>query len=138
MEKQLQKMLWLLTLWLKQCSQRSAVHLIQLKTAAVCVKGVQAARFAFLAHVGILAAFVLLACGLFIFHIALFYYLPWPVRQRALFMLVCGAIYIFLSAGALLFFSRERFWMRVTGADSLVRRAIKEEPICRSRSNRQK
>jgi hypothetical protein len=125
MEKQIQKILRLMALRLAQYHQQEAVNLIRIKTATWCVKGVKTARFIFLAQLGLLFLFVLLACGLVLVHLALFYGLPWPLRQRVLLMGCLGMVYTLLPVGIFFFFSRERFWMRASGADQLVRRALK-------------
>lgn len=124
MSKSLHKLVWALLLQSAQRQSRTTVQLARIRTARAAVKGVQAARltagwtFVLLLLVGLAVA------GFLIFHAGLFVLLPWPLEQRAWLMLLLGGIYLLavgITAARLL---RDRFWMRFTGTDRLVERAL--------------
>ena len=108
---------------------RTAVQLARIKAAVIYVRGVQAARGVFLATIAFTILNLLLVCGAIVFHFGLFAYLPWTVRARGCLLMSLGAGYFVIAIVVLCYLSRQRFWMRLTGADDLARRAADGEPL---------
>jgi hypothetical protein len=124
MDKPLHKLVWEMVVLSAQRQGRTTVQLARIRTARAAVKGVQAARLsAGWAFVCLLLA-GLAVTGCLIFHAGLFVLLPWSLEQRAWLMVVLGAVYFLIVVVAAVLLLRDRFWMRFTGTDRLVERAL--------------
>ena len=124
MKSPLRKLMRLLLLHMAVRQKRLVLQLIRIKAALYCVKGVKAARGAFLAYLGLKCVLGLLAFGMALAHIGFFLYVPWSMKARALTMLALGGVYIFAAVGILVFFTREKWWMKQTGVSEIVAEAM--------------
>jgi cytochrome b subunit of formate dehydrogenase len=91
------------------------------------VRGVQTARSVLLFYLGLLALIGLIMAGIVIFHVGLFYCLPWSLKARAVLLMILGGIYFVVPLLVLFFWSRDQFWMKATGADEIVENALKKK-----------
>jgi hypothetical protein len=109
--------------------QRALIQLGRIKVARWYVLCVKSARSAYLFGVGLLGVAVLLFGGFVLFHIGLFFYLPWTLSDRALLLLSLGGLYFAIGALLLLVVGRQEFWMRLSKADDIVERAATGRPL---------
>ena len=105
---------------------------MRIKAATGYVKGVRAARTAVLAYVGFCLLVALLAAGFILFHVGLYVRLAWEPADKALLMMVMGGVYMAIPAIGFAILASQRLWMRATGADEAVRRALRNRPLCGS------
>lgn len=123
------KLLWLLLLQSAQRQSRTTVQLARIRTARAAVRGVQAARLTAAGAFTALLLAGLVAVGFLLFHIGLFLLLPWTLEQRAWLLLILGALYLLAVGIVATRLLRDRFWMRMTGADRMVERAVTGQPL---------
>jgi len=128
----LQRLMGLLPLRLAVRQKRLALQLVRIKAATYYVKGVKAVRGAFVGYVGLKCVLGLFAFGVTLVHIGFFLYVPWSLQVRALVMLSLGGVYTLVSGGILVFFLRERWWMKQTGANEIVEAAVQGDRQHRS------
>lgn len=97
---------------------------IQLRTAALYLKGIKGARLAFLGVIALTMLMMLLGGGFALLHLGLFFLLPSPAN--VITMLVLGAIYTLLGIAVLAKICSEKTWMQVTGAGKMATQALRQ------------
>lgn len=118
------KVMWLLIYRMLRREQRSLSRPLRIKMTMMYVKAVQAARSSVMALIGLCILSSFLFGGFLLFHLGLFLYLPWDTAEKGELFMWLGGGYFLLSllfcAGVL----SQRRWMRMTGADDAVRKAL--------------
>ena len=97
---------------------------IQLRTAAIYLKGIRGARLAFLGVIALTMLMMLLGGGFALLHIGLYLLLPSPANVVT--MLVLGGVYTLLAIIVLAKICSEKTWMQVTGAGKLASQALRQ------------
>ncbi len=97
---------------------------IQLRAAAIYLKGVKGARLAFLGVIALAMLMMLLGGGFALLHIGLYLLLPSPAN--IITMLALGFVYTLLAIIALAKICSEKTWMQVTGAGKIASRALRQ------------
>jgi hypothetical protein len=95
---------------------------VEMKAAALYATGVRKARGAFIALLLAILFLLLLMSGFLLIHVALFLWLPWSLKARALALLLLGVVYFIGGLAVVVSISSERAWMRYTGVDRLLAR----------------
>ena len=109
--------------WLLRQYRASALELLRVRAALLYVRVVRGARGAFIAGLVGIGSLALAAAGFVLFHVGLFFVLPPPYNAWALMGL--GATYVAVGLGTLMCACSERAWMRLSGANEVVRRAVR-------------
>ena len=123
------KLFWGLFLGFLRQKERTAIQLFRIKAATAYVKGVQGARLAFLGYLAVAVLIVIFTAGFILLHVGLYHYLDWPVQSKALLLMVLGGIYFVIPLLVFCVMARPRLWMRCSGADEIVDRALRGEPL---------
>ena len=107
--------------WLLARYRGLSLDLIRIRATAFYVKGVRAARSAYLGLLALLFAVVLAGAGFVLFHVGLFVLLPKP--WNGIVLMALGAIYMLAALLGLRATVSEKTWMRLSQADRLVAEA---------------
>ena len=123
----------LLSSLLKRVSQgvlapygRVLLDLLQIEAAANMVSSVRTARQLFLGGLVMVILAMLAITGLVLAHFALYTLLPTPTN--AIVLLALGILYLLVAALVLLWVSREKTWMELSGAAHKVDQATGKAP----------
>jgi hypothetical protein len=100
-----------------------SIQLLKIEAAKTYVKGVQVARSSAigLMWMGLVIALICIGAGLF--HVGLFYLLPWTTESKAILGMVLGLAYMVGGGVALRAAMDERVWMEKSGASKMLRDA---------------
>lgn len=127
MKSPLQRLMRLLLLRLAVRQKRLTMQWVHIKAALYCVRGVKAARGAFLGYLGLKCILGLFAFGVALLHIGFFLYVPWSLESRALVMMALGGVYVLVVIGIVAYLSRESWWMKQTGVSEIVEEAMRSD-----------
>lgn len=129
MKKELQRILWVLLIRTVRKQHQSMLHLSRIKAATYYVQGVRSARLGLLGYLGLCFLRLLFGAGFLLLHAGLFLYLPWDLKTKGFWLLVLGGAYLLIAVLALAFLLSQRMWMRVSGADQAVHRAVSNQAL---------
>jgi hypothetical protein len=124
-KSRLPRIVWVLIRRLAHRQGLLAVQLVRIRVASEYVKGVKTIRALLLFYLGLLALIGLIMAGVVVFHIGLFYVLPGSLKVRAALLMMLGVFYFSIPLIVLFFWSRDQFWMKASGADEIVKNALK-------------
>jgi hypothetical protein len=102
----------------------SVTRTMRIRATFAYVKTLQVARQGIMGLLGLSFLLLLVNCGLLVFHIGLFFYLPWSLQDKGLLLMILGGSYVLLTLLGCAFALSQRRWMRKTGADKAVRNAL--------------
>jgi uncharacterized membrane protein YeiB len=69
---------------------------------------------------------VMLACGFLLIPVALCLFVPWSPETKTIVAASIGAAYIIIPVIVVMVLSSERRWMKASGADKLVKEALRQ------------
>lgn len=115
---------WLLLYQLLIGQPQKLVRPLRIKAAFLHVKAVRAARNSVFALLGFCVLLLFLFTGFMAFHAGLFLVLPGTLAERGLIFMWMGGGYVFVVILACVIALSQKRWMKMTGADKAVRRAL--------------
>lgn len=124
MNRRFHRLIWLLLLRMVRRQRDSIIHLTRIKTAIYYVKGIQSARLALVGYLGLCLLRLIFGAGFVLVHAGLFLYLPGDMRTKGKWIMVLGGIYLLISIIVFAVLLSQRIWMRVSGANKAVMRAV--------------
>ena len=126
MSKTSDKVMWMMLLQLLRSQQRSLLRPLRIRATLAYVQAVRAARMSIFALVGLCLFYILLLGGFLIFHVGLYVYLPWTDADKGLLFMCLGGGYFLLMLLIVAFALSQKRWMRMTGADEAVMKALRK------------
>jgi len=126
MTKTSDKVLWMMIYQLLRSQQRSVLRPLRIRATLMYVKGVRAARWTAFGLVGLCLLYIFLFGGFLLFHVGLFFYLPWTAAEKGCLFMGLGGGYVALTLLILAFALSQKRWMRMTGADKAVLEALRK------------
>ncbi|MFO7820579.1 MAG: hypothetical protein R6V56_00750 [Lentisphaeria bacterium] len=106
--------------------KRVLVESGKVQMAKAYVQTVAGLRKSAIAAVCIAICVAFLMTGIIFLHVALILASGWTLKQMALFLLVCGVIYLVVAGGALLYFLADKVWARNFRVNEAVDKATRE------------
>ncbi len=100
--------------------RRTLMQLVRIRGTMAYVEVVQVVRRISMILVVATACVGLLAVGFVFLHVALLMAVDWTVKQKALFLLIAGLVYMGVPLAALRYYLSEKYWMEVTNAETLI------------------
>ena len=120
------KVMWLMLFRLIKSQQRGLIRPLRIKTALLHVKAVQAARYSVMALLGFCFLYLFLFAGFVLFHVGLFLYLPGSPADKGCIFMWLGGGYVLAMLVVCAFALSQKRWMKMSGADKAVIRALQE------------
>lgn len=111
---------------LVKSQQQQLLRPLRIRLAMAKVEAVKCARASVLAICLLSIFFVILLSGFVMFHVGLFFYLPGSMADRGLIIMILGASYFFLMMIGMCMALSQKRWMRKSGADQTVLRALQK------------
>ncbi len=105
---------WLLLYRLLMGQRPKFTRPLRIQATFLHVKAVQAARNSVITLLGLCVLVLFLFTGFMVFHVGLFLYLPGTLAERGFTFICLGGGYVLV------------WWMRMTGADKAVLRALEK------------
>ena len=124
MPSPLRSLLALAAVGLARKYRRQTVRLVQLESAKLYVKGIQATRLSLMALLGLTFLVNLFTGSFLLLQVALVVNAPWTLEQRLLVIIIGNALYGLGALLILLFIFREKLWMKMTGGNRIVHQAL--------------
>lgn len=93
--------------------------------AVICY--IRAIRFIRRICIGIfllILSFVVMITGFIFLHVSFLYYFPLSKEVKALVIFSLGIFYFLIPLGVLLYFTSQRFWMKFSKANTLIRKVL--------------
>lgn len=93
--------------------------------AVICY--IRAIRFIRRICIGIfllILSFVVMITGFIFLHVSFLYYFPLSKEVKALVIFSLGIFYFLVPLGVLLYFTSQRFWMKFSKANTLIRKVL--------------
>lgn len=103
----------------------TSIDLWKIKAAIAYLNLVKGTRRLFILLCLLVFGVVILACGFIMIPIALCLFMPWSQETKAIVAICFGAAYIILPLLLMLILFSERLWMKLSRADELLRRVLK-------------
>jgi hypothetical protein len=102
------------------------LRFVKLELASLYVEAVDRSRRLFI--LALLGVLVLLLClsGFTLIHVALFYYLPWSIQDKAILLLVLGLVYFWVPLILIILAASRKAWMKASGATEFCDKALKD------------
>jgi len=104
----------------------SSVALVKIHAAIVSLNLIKGARRLTVIFCLLVLSIVMLACGFLLIPVALCLFMPWSPETKTIVAASIGAAYIFIPLIVVLALSSEKRWMKASGADKLVKEALKQ------------
>ena len=105
----------------------SSVALVKIHAAIVSLNVIKGARRLTMIFCLLVLSIVMLACGFLLIPVALCLFMPWSPETKTIVAASIGAAYIIIPVIVVMVFSSEKRWMKASGADKLVKEALKEQ-----------
>lgn len=104
--------------------RRSSVRLAKIELAKIYLEGVGMVRNSAGTLFRLSLTVGMLVMGLLLLHVALFMLLPWSLQTKAFLILGLGGFYTLTAAIVIGMVSREKTWIRKSGAQRLLEEAL--------------
>ena len=105
-----------------------SIQYLKIEAAKSYLQGVQMARLSTLGLLQLGLIIGLICIGVILFHAALFFLLPWSLKEKALLGLLLGLVYIIAGVVALVVSMDEKKWMQKSGATAMIKEATGQGP----------
>lgn len=119
------KVMWLLIYRMLRGEQRSLTRPLRIKATVMYVKAVRALRSSLIGLIGLRILSHIFFGGFLLFHVGLFCYLPGSQEEKGEIFMWLGGGYLLLTVLISTVLLSQRRWMRMTGADEAVVKALK-------------
>jgi hypothetical protein len=103
----------------------SSVALVKIEAAIVSLNILKGERRVTMVFCLLVVSVVMLACGFLLIPVALLLLMPWSPETKTIVAASFGAAYIIIPVIAVLVFSSEKRWMKASGAEKLMKEALK-------------
>jgi hypothetical protein len=118
---------WLLLYRLLKSRRQGLSRPLRIKATFLYVKAVQAARNTAIGLLGFGILCLFLLTGFLSFHAGLFLYLPGTLAERGRIFMWLGGGYVLVMLLICAFALSQKRWMKMTGADKAVLRALENK-----------
>jgi len=108
--------------WLKSTYVEPSLKVLKLRAAIYYLEGVKGAHRILILVCVLVFVITLIGAGLVMVPMALLLFMPWDPVTKAVVGIVIGAVYLLVPAVALISLLSEKRWMRLTGANEILRR----------------
>ncbi len=105
----------------------SSVALAKIQAAIVSLYLLKGARRVTVIFCVLVLSTVMLACGFLLIPVALCLFTPWSPETKTIVAASIGAAYIIIPVIVVMVLSSERRWMKASGADKLVKEALRQK-----------
>jgi hypothetical protein len=100
------------------------LSLAKIKAAMCYVEVVRQARLLVSLVILLAASIGLMTAGFIFIHAAIVLAAPWTVQEKAIFLLICGIVYLSVPLAAILIGMSSKRWMKQFKADEVVEKAL--------------
>lgn len=108
----------------KQTYVEPAIRMLKLRAAIYYLEGIKSARRVLLLLCLLIFVITLIGAGLVLVPIALLLFMPWDPQTKAIVGLAIGLVYLLVPAIALISLLSEKRWMRLTGANEILKKLV--------------
>lgn len=110
--------------WLRSTYLEPSLKLLKLRAAIYYLEGVKGAHRILILICLLVFVITLIGAGLVMLPLALLMFMPWEPVTKAVVGIVIGALYLLVPAVALISLLSEKRWMRLTGANDVLRKLV--------------
>ncbi|MEX2606686.1 MAG: hypothetical protein WD708_05010 [Kiritimatiellia bacterium] len=118
------KVMWLMLYRLLKSQQRGLTRPLRIQATLLYVQAVQAARCSVMGLLGFCILYLFLFTGFILFHVGLFFTLPGTLTERGVIFMWLGGGYVVAMLLLCAFALSQKRWMKMTGADKAVLKAL--------------
>lgn len=104
-----------------------AISLLKIRAVSYYVKAVGAARGVFIAHIVLKCFLLLMLAGFVLMHVGLFIALPCCSEWKGILLLIMGAAYFLIALLVVLKMCSQKYWMKFSKADDLVKEVTEKK-----------
>lgn len=98
-----------------------SLELAKVKGAIYYLQAIKAARRVVILICLLLFVVTMIGAGLVLIPLALILWAPWPLETKVIVGVVVGGLYLFVPVISIAILLSQKRWMRMTGADAIVR-----------------
>lgn len=106
--------------------QQNAMSFVKIQATTYYVKAISKARMAVVGTIAFFGVMLMLLGGFLIMHIGFFTFFNWSNRAKGAVLFILGLIYFGIALGAVLYATRQRSWMKYSGASQMVQNVTRE------------
>ncbi len=110
--------------WLKSTYLEPSLKMLKLRAAIYYLEGVKGAHRILILICLLVFVITLIGAGLVIVPLALLFFMPWEPITKAIVGICIGGIYLLGPVAALISLLSEKRWMRLTGANKVLRKFV--------------
>jgi hypothetical protein len=110
--------------WLRSTYLEPTLKLLKLRAAIYYLEGVKGAHRILILICLLVFVITLIGAGLVMVPLALLMFMPWEPTTKAVVGIVIGSAYLLVPAVALVSLLSEKRWMRLTGANDVLRKLV--------------
>ena len=110
--------------WLRSTYLEPSLKMLKLRVAIYFLEGVKKAHRILILICLLVFVITLIGAGLVMVPIALLLFMPWEPVTKAVVGISIGGFYLLVPAIALISLLSEKRWMRLTGANKILRKLV--------------
>jgi hypothetical protein len=110
--------------WLKLTYLKPSLKMLKIRAAIYYLEGVKGAHRILIWTCMLVFMITLLGASLVLIPLALLLFMPWEPVTKAVIVIGIGAVYLAVSAIVLISLLSEKRWMRLTGANDILRKLV--------------